>query len=248
MRDGEHYLFYCNTITGDNAIDTDTITLDECESNHAVSVLRIKAGQQIQITDGNGTIYDCQCTSINKRSVSCRIIDKRHITKITPELILLICLPDKERFETILEHATALGVSRIIPIAADHCRKPWWGAWDGLRQRFLSKTIVSMKQCLYPYIPRLDAPISLSDAVAMCAGVLIVADQNGKYLSDAEILPHKKINCLVGPPGGLSGSETTFLESYTAIPVTTVKIASTRLRSELAATVLCSRIIGAHLC
>jgi len=248
MRDRDHYLFYCNTIINDDVNGVNAIILDDCESNHAVSVLRIKAGQPIQVTDGNGTVYNCQCASVNKRSVSCNIIDKKHTPKIVPELILLVGLPDKERFETILEHATALGVSRIIPVAADHCRKPWWGNWDGLRQRFLSKMVVSMKQCLYPYIPRLDAPMPLEKAVNECVGALIVADQHGKYPNDAEIAPHKRISCLVGPPGGLSDGESAFLRSYQAIPLMTVKIAAARLRSELAATVLCSRIIGAHLC
>ncbi|GBU21678.1 16S ribosomal RNA methyltransferase RsmE [Fibrobacteres bacterium R8-0-B4] len=264
MRDGEHYLFYTDAIirdTGgintanDNDVDTadgiDTeaalITLDAAESNHAVSVLRIKTGQQIQVTDGNGIIYNCQCSDIRKKSVSCRIIDKRQISRIVPELTLLIGLPDKDRFETILEQATALGVYRVIPVAADHCRKPWWESWDGQWRRFRSKMIVSMKQSLYPYLPRLDAPMPLREAAAECAGALIVADQHGKRLNDADILSSKKISCLIGPPGGLSDGESKFLETSAAIPVTTVKIAATRLRSELAAAVLCSRIIAAHL-
>jgi RsmE family RNA methyltransferase len=107
--------------------------------------------------------------------------------------------------------------------------------------------IVSMKQCLYPYIPRLDAPTPFREAIDKCEGILIVADPNGKCLRDADILPHNKICCLVGPPGGLSDGELTFLKSYTAVPLTTVKISSARLRSELAATVLCSRVIGARL-
>jgi len=253
MRDSEHHLFYSDTIPGDinAADDIDTkaaeVILDADESKHAVSVLRIKIGQHIQVADGEGTIYNCKCSEIRKQSVSCKIIGKKRVPRIIPELTLLIGLPDKERFETILEHATALGVSRIIPIAADHCRKPWWERWEGLRQRFLSKMIVSMKQCLYPYIPKFDAPMPLREAVAECIGALIVADQHGKCLSDADMLPHKRISCLVGPPGGLSDGETEFLKSYTAIPMTTVKIASTRLRSELAAAALCSRIIAAHL-
>lgn len=249
MRDHEHYLFHSDTIIRDNDTvnDTNTITLDGGESNHAVSVLRIKIGQQIQVTDGAGAIYNCQCADIDKRSVSCKIIDKQQIPRITPELTLLIGLPDKDHFETIIEQTTALGVSRIIPITADHCRKPWWDKWEELRRRFLSKMIVSMKQCLYPYLPRLDAPTPLREAAAECVETLIVADQHGKRLNDADILPHKKISCLVGPPGDLSDGESTFLETYTAIPVKTVKIAATRLRSELAATLLCSRIIGTHL-
>lgn len=267
MRDGGRYLFYSDTIIGDadaadgiNIVNTPggigaeagggtdlTITLDADESNHAVSVLRVKTGQLIQVTDGDGAVYDCQCADVRKRSVSCRVIGKQTIPRIAPELTLLIGLPDKDRFETLLEHTAALGVSRVAPIAADHCRKPWWEAWEGQRRRFLSKMIASMKQSLYPYIPRLDAPATLREAVAGCAGALIVADQDGKRLRDADILPHKNINCLVGPPGGLSRGESDFLKSYTAIPVTTAKLASTRLRSELAATILCSRIIAARL-
>jgi 16S rRNA (uracil1498-N3)-methyltransferase len=248
MRDSEHYLFYSDAaINGPGSADGDgTFTLDAGESNHAVSVLRIKAGQRIHITDGNGAIYDCRCVNIDKRSVSCDIVDKRQIPRITPDVTLLTGLPDKEHFETILEHAAALGVARIIPVVAEHCRKPWWGSWDGLRQRFLSKMVVSMKQCLYPYIPRLDAPAPFREAIDECEGLLIVADQHGKCLRDDDILPQKKICCLVGPPGGLSDGESAFLISYKAVPVTTVKIASTRLRSELAATVLCSRVIGAR--
>jgi 16S rRNA (uracil1498-N3)-methyltransferase len=250
MRDREHYLFYTNNVIRprDHRADFDeTITLDSGESNHAVSVLRIKIGQQIQVADGSGAIYNCQCSDIGKQSVSCKLIDVQYIPRIIPEVTLLIGLPDKEHFETIIEQATALGVSRIIPIAADHCRKPWWEKWEGLRHRFLSKMVVSMKQCLYPYLPTLDAPTTLCEAAAECVGMLIVADQDGKCLSDAEISAHKNICCLVGPPGGLSDGESEFLKSYAAIPVVTVKIASTRLRSELAATILCSRIIAAHL-
>jgi len=250
MRDHEHYLFYTHNIirccdygTGEGL----TLTLDRGESNHALSVLRIKVGQPIRLADGYGYIYNCQCAEISKRFVSCTVINMRYISKIIPEVTLLIGLPDKEHFETIIEQATALGVSRIIPIAADHCRKPWWDRWDGLRQRFISKMIVSMKQCLYPYLPTLDAPTPLREAVAECVGMLIVADQQGKPLNDADILPHKKISCLIGPPGGLSAAESNFLETYAAIPITSVKIAPTRLRSELAAAVLCSRVIGAHL-
>jgi 16S rRNA (uracil1498-N3)-methyltransferase len=241
MRDGGHSLFYSNNINSNN-----TIILDDRESGHAGAVLRIKPGQSIQITDGTGAVYNCQCEKNNKHSVSCGIIDKKQIQKITPEVTLLIGLPDKERFEAILEHATALGVSRIIPLAADHCRNPWWGAWDGLRQRFMSKMTVSMKQCLYPYLPQLGAPMPLVDAIDKCDGILFVADQHGNSLRDADILPHKKISCLVGPPGGLSAEESAFLESYATIPVITVTIAPARLRTELAATALCSRVIGAH--
>jgi len=242
MRDSEHYLFFSDDIDGD------IIRLDVSESNHAVSVLRVKTDQQIQVTDGNGAIYDCLCTDISKRQVSCKISGKTTVPKIMPELTLLVGIPDREHFETILENATALGVSRIVPLVTEHCRKPWWESWDKLCMRFTSKMIVSMKQCLYPYIPQLDKPTSLEEAIETCEKPLLVADQNGKTLRDSDILPHKKLTCLIGPPGGLSADESAIIESYgqqNAVPILTVNIAPSRLRTELAATVLCSRIIGA---
>ena len=238
MRNSEHNLFYGNDIDGN------TIRLDAGESSHAVSVLRIRKDQRLQATDGSGAIYDCRCVDITRQSVLCEIIGKSIIPRIAPELTLLVGIPDKERFETIVEHAAALGVSRIVPLVMDHCRKPWWESWEKQRRRFATKMVASMKQCLYPHIPQLDAPTSLGSVVDTCEKPLIVADQGGKALRDADLTPfrNKKICCLVGPPGGISENELKILDSHETL---TVKIAPTRLRTELAAILLCSRVMGA---
>jgi 16S rRNA (uracil1498-N3)-methyltransferase len=231
MKDINHHLFYSNNITND------TISLDKTETNHAVSVLRINPGQQIQITDGNGTIYNCQCTNITTQSAFCQIITKTAVPKITPELTLLVGLPDKDPFEMILEHAAALGVFRVVPLVMDHCRKPWWESWGKLRERFMAKMVVSMKQCLYPYIPLLDEPLSLNDIIDKCEKPIVVADQHGEKISNVDLSLHKKLTCLVGPPGGLSVDEMVLLKSRGSLPV---KIAPNRLKTELAVTVFCS--------
>ncbi|MDR3012848.1 MAG: RsmE family RNA methyltransferase [Chitinispirillales bacterium] len=234
MKNIDHHLFYSDNITDD------TVFLNDSETNHAISVLRIKIGQQIQITNGKGTIYDCLCVDITRQSLSCRIINKTTIPKITPELTLLAGLPDKDPFETILEHTTAIGVSRVIPLIMDHCRKPWWSSWEKSYERFKAKMIVSMKQCLYPYLPKLDAPLSLQEVIDMYENPIIVADQHGKPLHNADLPAHSAIICLVGPPGGISANEHKLLKDRNSL---FVKIAPTRLKTELAATVLCSRIL-----
>ena len=246
MRDSDHHLFYSGNIA------EDTILLDNGEASHAVYALRMKIGQPLQITDGKGVIYECECVDIRKQSVSCKIVARTHVQRIAPELTLLIGLPDKERFEAVLEHATALGVLRVAPLAMDHCRKPWWEPWERVRPRLTSKMIVSMKQCLYPYTPQLNAPEPLDTALERIAtyhNALIVADQNGERLVDTDILSQRKLSCFVGPPGGASARELALLESHVsahAQSTITVKIAPTRLRTELAATVLCSRVIAAY--
>ncbi|MDR2728934.1 MAG: 16S rRNA (uracil(1498)-N(3))-methyltransferase, partial [Chitinispirillales bacterium] len=219
MRDTEHHLFYSS------GIEDDRITLDESESNHAISVLRIKEGERIQITDGKGAIFECKCDNFAKRTISCTILSKTVIPRIVPELTLLIGIPDKEPFETVLEHATALGVSRVVPLVMDHCRKPWWESWDKILPRFTSKMIVSMKQCLSPYIPQLDKPVCLTEIIDTCSKPLIMADQQGEVLRDDILSSQTKLSCLIGPPGGFSDKEKKALEPHTSL---TVKISQQR--------------------
>jgi len=238
MRDTEHHLFYSREIIGDNII------LDESETTHAVSVLRIKEGDKIQITDGNGAIFECECAERLKKTISCKIINKTIIPRAKPELTLLIGIPDKEHFETVLEQTTALGVFRIVPVVMNHCRKPWWESWDRILHRFTSKMIVSMKQCLYPYIPQLDKPAYLSEIIESCSKPVIIADRHGEVLRDDMLISQIKLSCLIGPPGGFSAEEKDVLKSHNVL---TVKISHQRLRTELAVTVLCSRIMAASL-
>ncbi|MDR0306274.1 MAG: 16S rRNA (uracil(1498)-N(3))-methyltransferase [Chitinispirillales bacterium] len=238
MLDTRHYLFYSVNITDGNII------LDEGETAHAVSVLRVKEGQQIQITDGNGSIYECKCEQRLKNSLSCKTLTKKSVSRTNPRLTLLLGIPDKEPFETVLEQVTAIGVFRIIPLVMDHCRKPWWENWDKIQKRFISKMIVSMKQSLYPYMPQLDRPTRLPEIIDTCPKPLIAADQNGETLRDDILTSQSQICCLIGPPGGLSIEEENLLESHKAL---TVKIAPHRLRTELAAAVLCSRIMASFL-
>jgi 16S rRNA (uracil1498-N3)-methyltransferase len=87
MRDTEHHLFYSRDIADD------LIMLDESETNHAISVLRIKEGERVYITDGKGTIFECKCDALAKRTISCTISSKTIIPKIVPELTLLIGNP-----------------------------------------------------------------------------------------------------------------------------------------------------------
>jgi len=238
MRDTEHHLFYSRDITGGRII------LDESETIHAVSVLRIKENDKIQITDGGGTVFECECAERLKKTISCKILNKTITPRAKPELTLLVGIPDKEPFETILEQTTALGVFRIVPLVMDHCRKPWWESWDKILPRFTSKMIVSMKQSLYPYIPQLDKPVCFKEIIDTCSKPVIIADQQGKNLQNDMLISQTKLSCLIGPPGGFSIEEKKLLESQSVL---TVKTAQQRLRTELAATVICSRIMAAFL-
>ncbi|MFP4013056.1 MAG: RsmE family RNA methyltransferase [Chitinispirillaceae bacterium] len=235
MRKSEHHLFYAQNAAGE------TVVLDETETRHAVSVLRLQSGEDLLVSDGGGNVFECRYDTTENKKAQCRVVNRRFVSRTEPRVTLLIGLPDKEAFETVLEHATALGTYRIVPLVMEHCRKPWWKSWEKAQQRFFQKMIVSMKQCLYPYLPRLESPQDFSEAVRKCTGPIIAADQDGdRFTTEGVLSSTGEMTGVIGPPGGYSEAE---MEMLLEMGARRVNISPNRLRTELAATVLVGGMI-----
>jgi 16S rRNA (uracil1498-N3)-methyltransferase len=235
----QHALFFTEDLS------TDHCTLDPEETNHAASVLRLKPEDPLQLTDGQG----CRAVGIFEtlidRKMTVHIIERTTIDRRQPLISLFAGLPDRDAFESILLNATALGVSRIIPIATEFCQKKWWVDWEKLTPRFRRKMIVALKQSQSYHLPHLSAPCSTAGAASLATGTVLVADPDGiplRALPPPD--PLMPIACFIGPPGGFSAAECTL---FTQQEFSLVKIAPARLRTELAATVLCAQLVGRSL-
>lgn len=236
MRDYNHFLFYSNEIS-DNSL-----TLDPTETNHAVKVLRLNAGDPFKVTDGKGTIYLCTLDKTASNSACASIINRQQLNRHDTHIHLNIGIPDRESLENALVDCTALGIERITPVICDFCQDPWWKrSWERDSERLKNKMISSMKQSLYPFLPVLDNPVKVDTALENICGLKIAADQYGKSIGMCNISSNTKISCFVGPPGGFSPDE---LSKLSKNEFCLVKIAYTRLRTELAATVICAQIMA----
>jgi 16S rRNA (uracil1498-N3)-methyltransferase len=242
MRDYRHFLFYSEHI------ESDRLYFDAAETRHAIAVLRRGQGDPFMATDGQGTVFECRVESIVKKQITGLIMDRREVPRHACRLHLFAGVPERVAFETLITGLTALGVERITPLVCRHCQDGWWerdAEGERLSERFRKKMIVAMKQSLYPYLPRLDPPLLFESAGPMIAGAAMVADSEGVPVS--EVLNARAQNgmvfCLVGPPGGFAPEELAALKSLGAAAV---RLAPTRLTTELAAVVLCSQVIGAR--
>ncbi|HEX2957644.1 MAG TPA: RsmE family RNA methyltransferase [Chitinispirillaceae bacterium] len=239
MKSSDHFLFHCPTPPVDS-----TLILDHQESHHALNVLRLQPDDSIQITDGKGTIYNCIVTRTDTMHLTASIVDSRSFRR-TVAIHLLIALPDRDPFESAITECTALGVSRITPVIAEHCQKPWWKySWEKHRERFMTKIMVSMKQSLFPFLPTLDDPLTLEKSLELCKSPVLLADQDGTPLTTLCLNQTRELSCFIGPPGGFSDNEIVLLSNNSAIKV---KIGEPRFRTELAAVVICSQLFGMYL-
>ncbi|MDG5815319.1 RsmE family RNA methyltransferase [Chitinispirillales bacterium ANBcel5] len=231
----DHFLFYSESKTKNR------ITINGQEKQHAIAVLRVEDGEHIQITDGQGNLFVCEVESVLKSSIECNIVESWSVKRITPDVTIALGLTDRAHFESAIESLTALGVKKIIPVIFEHCRKPWWDKWRRYEERFKLKMISSMKQCLYPYIPELVYPTILKEVLEEDKTHMIVADPNGSTLKSEIRDKQTPVTCIIGPPGGFSATE---ISEFNRTKVVYVKLTPNRLRTELAATVLCAQIIG----
>ncbi|MBN1983722.1 MAG: 16S rRNA (uracil(1498)-N(3))-methyltransferase [Chitinivibrionales bacterium] len=227
----EHFLFYSE------AIEAETIVLTAQEACHASSVLRLKSGCTIFVTDGKATIYSGVLEQADKHRVVVRIVQRRVEKPLLPRIHCCIGLPSKESFEQALEALVALGVATIVPLVCQYCQQPWWkNSWNKLSERFQKKMIASLKQSWNPTMPQLVSPIAFSERMKKEHGSLVIADMEGS-ITDS-IIPDSctELSCYIGPPGGFSPQEIDLLKQ--SKDACFIKISPFRLRTELAATIL----------
>lgn len=236
MRDYHHFLFHTSKSSSNN------VELDIYESRHTLKVLRLAEGDLFQATCGDGELLICKLDTVKKELASGTVIERITVPPISPSLHCYIGLPDKDAFEIIITDLTAMGVAQISPLISEQCQKNWWEQkWDKLQERLQGKMIAAMKQSLYPRVPQIDYPCTIEKATENLKGQSFVAEWEGRPLRSYHCEIESQVNCFVGPPGGFSTKE---LELFQNLSFKSIKIGSTRLRTELAAVVLCAQIMA----
>ena len=236
MTDPTHFLFYSSRVENGTAL------LDKEECRHAFSVLRHSPGETMRITDGKGSFYECTIREQSSEGAQCAVIKTIPAPAPKKNVSVYAGLPEKEAFGELCESLAALGASRVIPLECDYCQDRWWLAWEKHGQRFLKKMIAGIKQAKSAWLPHLSTPQPLAGALNEGAGALMLAaDDSGVPFIDVidRIKNAADVSCFVGPPGGFSPGEIAGLKSAGVI---FVSLSSNRLRTELAATVLCGMI------
>lgn len=233
------HLFY----TADLKPDQSLFQLSEEESKHAVRVLRLNVGDQVQLVDGVGGFYEAEIADAHPKRTQLRILNYTAEFQKPNYHLHIAVAPTKniDRIEWFLEKATEIGIQEITPIISEHSER------KEVKTERLNKVIVSaMKQSLKAYMPLLNEAISLDaflnkagadkdlkKAIAHCE-----EDAEKKYLNQ-EFERGQRYLILIGPEGDFSPSEIEKAISAGFIPVS---LGEARLRTETAALYACTEI------
>ena len=207
------------------------IILNEETSKHCIRVLRMKAGDQLQLTSGIGDLYTVEIINANKNACVVKKISYTFSPKNIKQLTIAISpLKNTSRFEWFLEKATELGISNIIPIICKRTERQLFKL-----ERMQNILVAAMLQSQQCYLPHLSEPIAVNDFIqTIIAKTKFIAhclDENKKQVKDfisGEML------MMIGPEGDFAPEEIALALQNNFIPVS---LGNTRLRTETAGVV-----------
>ena len=184
-----------------------TITvIDENTLHQWKKVFRLGAGDTVVLFDGSGNEYASEITLLSKEKAELEIKEIQEVPSIAREVWLCVALIKKDHFEWIVEKATELGVTHIVPILAERSEK------KGLAlDRLVRIATEASEQSGRGTVPHVYEPVSLQDAVVLVDGVEKYAfDPAGSVLVDTERTGTKPAAIFIGPEGGWTEQEITF--------------------------------------
>lgn len=89
-------------------------------SEHAARVLRLAAGDPLTLFNGDGSDYQANICAIDKRTVTVRITSRRALQNESPlPLVLAQGIARGDKMDLIVQKATELGVSGIVPLLTE---------------------------------------------------------------------------------------------------------------------------------
>ena len=226
-------LFYSQDIEGG------ICRLDHDESGHCIRVLRHRAGDEISVIDGRGTLHKCRITSDSHKGVEAVVVESVSDWGSHPYKLHLAVCPTKnnDRFEWFAEKACEMGFDELSPIIGDHSERRI------LKTARVEKILISAaKQSLKAAVPVVNEPISVKEFIAANgakSGLKLIA-----YCFDDERVPRRSIKdvlngydgtdvtVMIGPEGDFSHEEAELALQAGFIPV---HLGASRLRTETAA-------------
>ena len=209
--------------------ENSTSLLSKEHTHYVVNVMRLKRGSQINFFNKTGE-WKSEIIFLDKDRVEIKILEKVKQSMTSSNIELAICLVKKNPMETILQKATELGVSKIIPIVSERTEV------KELNFERANKIVVeATEQSNQLTPPEISKVIKLKDFLKNLdsSSKLLFADVNSKDNLKAEAIKGAKtLSVLSGPEGDFSPSERELIfANRNVIPFT---ISKNILRSDTA--------------
>ncbi|MFE9888134.1 16S rRNA (uracil(1498)-N(3))-methyltransferase [Streptomyces scopuliridis] len=223
-----------------------TVTLDGPEGRHAVSVRRLRVGEEIVLTDGAGTgAYGTVAAVEGKDRLDVAVTEVRTEPEPAPRITVVQALPKGDRGELAVETMTETGVDAIVPWQAARCITQWKGERGAKAlAKWRATAREAGKQSRRLRFPEVTDALSARQVAALLADAdfaAVLHEEGGEPLATAPLPAQGRIVLVVGPEGGVSPQELTAFAEAGARPY---RLGRSVLRTSTAGTAATALLLG----
>lgn len=214
----------------------DTLFLPEEESRHVAKVLRLPVGSEIELLDGQGTVYRAIIVAPG-RPVEVRIVGVVASDEAPGKTVWVgQGILKGEKLDTVVQKCTELGVTRFSPFMSSRCQgKADPGQNRKRHERWQRIGLAACKQCLRPKLMQIDVPVTLADLLResdATVHLLFWEEETEVHLTDIpDLQKAQSVALLLGPEGGFSCEE---VDLARQLGWSTVSLGKRILRAETA--------------
>lgn len=210
-------------------VEADRIYIEGSDVNHMKNVLRMKVGEQAEISDGNNLKYLCQISSYEEDRAELEILEKMDAdTELSSKLYLFQGLPKSDKMELIVQKAVELGAYEVIPVATKRAVVKLDAKKAAKKvERWNSISESAAKQAGRSRIPQVADVITFSEALEKAGelDVRLIPYELAEGMEEARevvraIRSGQSVGIFIGPEGGFEQSEVEEAMKKGVIPIT----------------------------
>lgn len=220
------------------------LRLEGREAHHAHHVLRLSRGDEVTVLEGAGTVLRCRIDHLEREALELKVLEHTLVPRPPGEVTLVQAIPKGSLFDSIVQKACELGVSRIVPLATERVISRFDAA-EGRRkaEKWRTTAVEAIKQCGAAWLPEVTDPMHPGQYLAGGAAVelpLLASLQEDRrhprrwfehFAAQHGRLP-TSVSIWIGPEGDFTPAEVKLILDSGAQPVSLGPLV---LRAETAA-------------
>lgn len=199
-------------ISGNNGVLTVHVRGEDAA--HISRVLRMRVGESVTVCDEGGLEYLTTVREVGNEVLLDVVSSKKSENEPPYRAVVYQALVKGDRFDTVLQKSTELGVSKIVPVITSRCVVTLeMGDYAKKLERWRRIVYEASKQCGRGRVPTVGEPQFFSDALKSAAeaelGLFCYEGAGTRPLRELfERTPSPaSVSIVIGPEGGFSDDE-----------------------------------------
>ena len=184
-----------NQVIASEGTEAFPLRLSPDDAKHA-RALRLAPGEHVAVVDAAQDYFECEVVSFADAVPLVRVACRLDADGLRPSVMLVQGLAKGDKMETVVRHATELGVAAFVPLACERSVVKLDERKAAARtERWLAVARSAAMQSGQPAVPEVCPPVRLDEALGAALADLLMPPEDAR------------VAVVVGPEGGLAPAE-----------------------------------------